>query len=486
MFASLNRRKFLERSTVAVVATQLPISAALAGPRRLDDIMQHVDPLVREPDATLPDAQNAFPLLEAAAKPLADFPEVEFEIEDCFSPDKPDADRDRTFGTWLDKHEPAIELVRQAVVRGKLEYPKVSWPDDHVGELPGFRNLSRLLRLRSQRQFARGRHEQAIETTHLMSTAFRMLKDGGGFYVDYLIGYICESSSWELMRQICVKPQADVAAVRTLLEELPSQGPSPDSARRAIRAEYCRFLLPQLVAADTDDVDQTIRSLIDWNEGLEAYWSREDYERRCKQFGSLFAGHPKPYDLIDTIKRTSAQYAGFIRGLDRTWSHSRVQGERKSSAELVAWPAGLTLSALQIFGERSEVTDAQIAVAREKLKRVDNPIGKEIVDSSGLDSLGMHRAFLKEKAGYDGTRLFLAVRIYTLQQGELPPDLDTLVAAEILDGVPIDPFAPQPFQYSRDERAIWSVGPNADVSPIAPSDDLDGERFLWRLAAAKS
>jgi hypothetical protein len=64
----------------------------------------------------------------------------------------------------------------------------------------------------------------------------------------------------------------------------------------------------------------------------------------------------------------------------------------------------------------------------------------------------------------------LAVRVYRLERGELPPDLDALVPS-ILKTVPIDPYGGQPLTYHKlaNDRQLYSVGPDGDDDHLTPT-----------------
>jgi hypothetical protein len=63
----------------------------------------------------------------------------------------------------------------------------------------------------------------------------------------------------------------------------------------------------------------------------------------------------------------------------------------------------------------------------------------------------------------------LAATIYLRETGGLPPDLDALVAAKIVDRVPLDAFSELPFGYSSARRRIWR--------PSATNDERRGSEF---------
>ena len=94
-------------------------------------------------------------------------------------------------------------------------------------------------------------------------------------------------------------------------------------------------------------------------------------------------------------------------------------------------------------------------------------------------------ARLREKRQNAARRLLLtdlAIRIYRLEHGEDPPDLDALVPS-ILKSVPIDPYSDKPLLYLKQgkEGAVYSVGPDRDDDrltkplPVRHVDTTDGD-----------
>jgi hypothetical protein len=69
-------------------------------------------------------------------------------------------------------------------------------------------------------------------------------------------------------------------------------------------------------------------------------------------------------------------------------------------------------------------------------------------------------ACLREEATLRGTQCLIALRRWQLEHTELPPDLDTLVKAAGMSGVPIDPYSDQPLRMTLIEGkpVVYSVG----------------------------
>jgi len=485
MIDSFNRRQFVAAGVAVTIALELIDSPGRAIGADLAEILEYVDPRLRPPSSTLPDAENTYRLVISAAKLLSALPHGEFEPEDCFSSDKLDPVRDELISAWLDEHQPALTLVEQAVGAGKLAFPQVPWRQDRLETVSSLRTLSRFLQLSGQRQASQGQIDDAARTSLLMSSLFRSAKDGGGVLVEYLVAAASEGDSWDLVRRIGQSPQTPAKTIRHLLANLSERQDASIGLQRAIRSEYCHYLLPQLLAMEGLEIKKAAEVFIDWNEQLEPFLSRKKLVARCDKIAQVLQDHPKPFDLVDTVRLSSAHYVRLIDDCEMSWAKHRLQPAPVPTEELAAWPRQLSLSVLD-DGDPDEVTASQLAASRQKLSRIRNPLGKKIVDSCELDSLSMHRAALSNQARCEGTRLFLAMCVYFRENGKLPASLDELVQANILERVPFDPFSSNRFQYSSEDQAIWSVGWDGRVSPAAVADDEHNfQNHLWRLDTIK-
>lgn len=111
------------------------------------------------------------------------------------------------------------------------------------------------------------------------------------------------------------------------------------------------------------------------------------------------------------------------------------------------------------------------------LPHPDNAAGRYL---AGLNIVTMESVFairLKHRSALSALQAWLAARAYQHDHGELPPDLDTLVPG-YLPRVPVDFCAAAPIRYSREARAIWSVGASAyeisdaTIEPVAGETDF--------------
>ncbi len=474
---SLNRRRFFEQTATSAVGACLINSLSVGAD---EGLLSLVDPLLRAP-ATLPDAQNGLLTLDAALRLIAEVPEGDFETDDCFSTKRPDAQRDRSVADWLDNNAGILETLENVIKRGKLQFPTGSWDDERLNDLSKYRRLSRYLQLCAQRHLAKGRVREAAELCLKANQIFRLLEGAGGVYVEFLVTYACQGACFSLIRRIATSSATDAKTMRWMLASLPNISEPLAGIRAAIRAEYSCYLLPLLIKVDRSDTAGKVRNILEWSDGLEIFVPREKYESRCDKIVRLLDNHPKPFDLADTVKRSNALYVGFLRDLDRPWSTCKTQPTHKVADGLIAWPKELSMILLDPV-DPDQVSELELAGAREKLKCVANALGRKILEAIQLDSKSMQQIALTNQASYDGTRITLAIAIFARENGRLPDSLDALRQAKILDRLPVDPYSSEGFQYSPDLRALWSVGwsgKGAPTQPVVGEEDFDPH--IWRL-----
>ena len=170
-------------------------------------------------------------------------------------------------------------------------------------------------------------------------------------------------------------------ALRQLIDDLDEQ---PDNwkagLRRSTQAEFSQFALPTLLRFKANEPGAVLRLLLqgELEDDADPQGTNEQTEALLKRVEQLFEGHPRPFDLADTVRRASDRFAGTIRKIDRPWPESLVCCD-ESFQELSAWPTALDVADRNANLNR-EVSDAELTAAREKLRKVDNPIGKRIVD----------------------------------------------------------------------------------------------------------
>ncbi len=205
-----------------------------------------------------------------------------------------------------------------------------------------------------------------------------------------------------------------------------------------------------------------------------------------QQLSFLLNGHPRPFDLADTARLAGEIAREAIARLPRPWRDEPCRVRPRLAERLAAWPA--TLRPLPLTRPRS-VDSKTLGSARDALRRVDNPVGCLLVLSqTGLDWTtdgGISRMLDVESryllADARATRAIVALRLYERRHGRVPAALADLVAEDLLDSVPIDPFDGRPLRYSAQKRLLWAVG--HDRVDDGGDFDSDEETCRWPVPA---
>ncbi|HEX4146331.1 MAG TPA: hypothetical protein VHY91_22715 [Pirellulales bacterium] len=468
----------MEQTAVVAVAAQLAGAAALAGGSMPPGLMSYIDPLVRPVISAIPDAENALPLLQQAARLLArqrggSFP---FLVSEYPGSDLPAVEPDCRFPELRRRARLAIGLIEQAVARGRLEVPPGLSADDDTGGLSHFLFMSVAMESWGERRADRGGLVEAARISRTMAEAFRLLQSGGGAFSDYHIALECGPHAWKPAWAIASSKDAGVENLRNVLQSLPRQRSLADDLRRSVAAELNHRFLPLVEKLNGGDLETAVKALVDQKAVDHRSYPDKYPGLRYETLLRLFTGHPCPFNAIDTVKRASGQSVAFGRGLDTPWLVQRQQYAARALE-----PEKMNLAAINVARNGRDPSDPEIEEARQRLRSIENPIGKRLVESMGSDARKLQLRALETWVFYDVLRLKLSIRIYWLEQNKLPDDLVGLVDARILSELPLDPFSTEPFHYCSAQRAIWSIGPNGDSSPTKPRGKPLEFPYVWKL-----
>jgi hypothetical protein len=266
-----------------------------------------------------------------------------------------------------------------------------------------------------------------------------------------------------------------------LLARLPERTDGRRALQAAVHAEFAYYLFPYLLKTKGLAPKALLESTIEWNDNLALFLSREKHESLVAKIEQMLAGHPRAYDLKGSVIESNRYYTRVLDELALPWPEFARRLDEQPNSGLSAWPAQLAPSVLHA-GDPDEVTDEQLAAARDALRKVDNPLGKKLIEASELASHSMLQASLTNQAHHDGLRLFLALALFHRERGRFPESLDGLVTAKLLPVLPTDPFTGKPFLYSAERLALWSLGPDGKITPeTTEEEDHMITSYLWKL-----
>ncbi|HQU46139.1 MAG TPA: hypothetical protein PK867_25220, partial [Pirellulales bacterium] len=215
-------------------------------------------------------------------------------------------------------------------------------------------------------------------------------------------------------------------------------------------------------------------------------------------------GHPAPFDQAHTLRMASAAIVAAVRDLEGPSRDCPGVIAANKGADRVSeygdWPGHLSpglpyefignsrdacecreeLEAAmspEMLASIQPPSDAALAIAKQKLREVCNPVGRMLVATGAclptpLTGISAMRLPAEEVA----TKVSLAVRLYFDRFGRAPSELSQLIAAGLLSGMPIDPFAGLLLRYSSERGLLWSVGLDGKDGNGDPAGDI-----VWRM-----
>lgn len=104
---------------------------------------------------------------------------------------------------------------------------------------------------------------------------------------------------------------------------------------------------------------------------------------------------------------------------------------------------------------------------------------------SGAAFDNVRRAFHLARLKTDVALVLIACRLYRDTQKRIPQDLAEVVAAGLLDEVPIDPFTGNPLSYDATRGMLWSPGfadPEEGTEGSGEAGPIRREQLVWPLA----
>lgn len=480
------------------------------------DLLEHVHPEVRLRRAALPDRENARFLWEEAARYLSpiesseyeEFATREFMGEQDLGYWLPEGAAREKLREQIERNRRALETANLGLSLGRFQFPEPRG-GEHFAEdtalIDFCRSLARIRDFKARLHASRGEFAQAARELASALRTPELALDGDGIILTYLLGIACQWNALDNMRGLARLPAMPAAAIADMLSALERDWQGAKALSQSMRCEFRYYFLDQLASLSVCDSLATLVDALLISYPDSAYFNdsappgphpdgRSAWRR--KRLQELLAAHPLPFDAALTISAASAKIAELIRYAESPWQSGGRRGDDWQLLPEDCWPPQLRpdfpyhllgpspearealdeflesleqdnfnpSDLLEVVRSWSAPDEAALAVAREKLQQVENPIGRLLAKSaigalpSCVDMLFRNRA-LRE-----ATKAVLAVRLYQIQRDRLPDDLQSLVTAGLLAAVPADPFADAPLGYSRERAEVSSVGPKGQAA----------------------
>ena len=472
------------------------------------DLLEHVHPDVRLRRKVLPDRENARFLWEEAARHLSpvEIPEYEeFAARECM--------REQDLGYWLpvgaarEKLREQIERNRRALETANLglSLDRFQFPEPRGGKyfaedtalIDFCRSLARIRDFKARLHASCGEFAQAASELASELRTAELALDGDGITVTYLVGIACQSKALGNMRELARLPATPAAAIADMLAALERDWQGAEALSQAMRCEFRYYFLEQLAPLSAC---QSLENLVDVL--LKSFYSNASMlyfdEKSCgphhdgrsawrrQRLLDLLAGHPSPFEAESTVSESSRSLAEIACRAKEPWRPGHKRSDEDNLLPEDCWPTHLRTGfpydmlgpgpeARKTVEELSESMpehacywrvpdEADLAASREKLRQLDNPIGLLLAESAIGTLPNCVDMLFRNRALREATKAVLAVRLYQIQSGRLPDDLQSLVTAGLLTAVPADPFADAPLGYSRERAEVRNDGPKGKAA----------------------
>ena len=313
---------------------------------------------------------------------------------------------------WLDGTDAIWPLWEQVARTPRGQMPPPKGLGDIFPLLP-FRRIESLAQIRARDLGLRGHPDEAVKAVLTILQANRRIEGSRVVLIQYIDAATQTNTALATLRDVAVKSGPSAATLRQILAQLGESRPSKDSFGYAVRSELVLL----------DDSMRILMSGVTSDGEKVSIW-----QRLAVKIPRLFQPNKTRRIYVDNIREA-------LKAID-------LPGDLLENLRRAALPVVTLGGGYQGAGAFWP----------------DNIIGRRllgIVNPGWVTLLKTVR--LREQSRLSATELFLALLLYHREHGELPATLDALVPT-YLPAVPRDYFDGQPIRYSRELRAVWSVG----------------------------
>ena len=395
---------------------------------------------------------------------------------------------------WLESCQEPLDLVERSIAKGHYQVPQeyLFTADAMEGYSAIARGVARLKTVQCSFYLHNGEVALAAKSLSDLLEMSRMTVRGDGHLMAYVIAMSVHMIAMEAVNAFAFHPNAPHDTLRDIRRLVLETRPATDSLARAFRVEVVYFTqhevsrLPQ-----TNDlgelVDRLVKQylLLNSDDPNAVSSNDEQIDRVRNGMLKLLEGHPRPFDPAETVRLYSGVVAAMLSDLSSPWLERKKELASTWLAEVERWPQPLwfisDLSFSLLGKEKSErlVIDEEIRRARKALRKVHNPVGKQMLHY--LDSFeGVRRTYHIGRLRTDAALLLIACRLFRDEEKRLPHQLSELVDANLVDSVPLDPFSGHPIRYDSKRSLIWSFGFDEEDN----GGDWDTD-FVWRVSASQ-
>jgi len=367
---------------------------------------------------------------------------------------------------WLANYDTGFDKLAAAQQRPKCMFQTGRSPHSLMSPIQVARQVGWVVQWRTRRDIQRGDMERPLQDLKMLLRLSRDLRIRG-MSVSQFVSVALDDRCCDLVRVTLNAPDIDVGHCDRLLALLVEhETKAIDTFLEVNRAEYIfyRQMLHDLQHRTGSFDPQIMRDV--WGVSGEVI-----SPLACFKIISDLGGYG-PQQLA----KIAARLKGAL--LPGAWQGGKMLSDEDYAKEVEAvnrfFASILTLAEQpNLWRMRGEEIEAALAPSRKTLRETT------LVDFLQPEVyLNMYGTIRRSKARLRGTQCLIALRRWQLEHAEAPPDIETLVKAASMPGVPMDPYSDQPLRMGllAGKTVIYSVGPDGKD---------DKAQVEWNLAPGK-
>ena len=397
------------RYTWRISATLVAITFVVLASVSFDEKILETGALEFKP-RQIPDSENAFPIIQAAARRLG---KLELERAQIYNALSGRAWDDVETSEWLRDREFAVETIHQLLRFQTAQLPRPNTIlEAYNQERPGVDWIGFLACVRARKFILTGDLPQALTLQLACWHAADLIRDGRGDLLSWLHGSNIEFASLEVLYELASHPDLEERSLNQLLS-------------RALLSHHTHAEFEQLIASNFHATRLTVNAFTGTLEE-QAFVGASEAKRIAYRMPFLF----KPNQTLNyvipdyfALRERIDQPPSVIKALQKQHGHATTD----------------------LCGQYDDWI---------------NRLGKRAAHDFLYPSLsGFLTTRLRQQTRISLAQTLIAIRLYhDAHNRNLPATLDELVP-RYLPAVPRDYFSGETIRYSRELRAIWSIGP---------------------------
>jgi hypothetical protein len=418
-----------------------------------DELIDHVPPIARYRREPLEDDWNAASYWDEASKVMVELDDEQLLDQlVCEDPETrvleafPTAAGAERVHRFLEDNRRALDLLRAGVRCGRLQFPEPEEEEtdfaENVESIAPLAQLAQAWFISARSQIANRDSAAAASDLIGLGQMGHMMCCGEGLMVHYLVGTSITAMALMGMRLLVTGHEVTPEVRADLSDAVGRWLAKSGEVGQCLRVDLCCHALRELDRLpEAGDVDALVDRLLDRHYSNAPMLAQEEESRhreleddgrlawRRQRILYLVAGHPAPWNKIDTARLMGRQVADRIRELGRQrWFDLSVPwrrlvrscGRMRFRSRINLWPSQLQSSfpyeylgpsdsarrrladlrehlSDKQWAEIQPPTDADLEAARGRLQSAANPLGVLVADAllaidiTGHERLRRHR-----------------------------------------------------------------------------------------------